>query len=68
LTLELQQRKIDIVESLKQINLKQINHKARMKNLRDSVDEKYYNEVLELANSVKKKREGSSDMHGSNHL
>ena len=52
LTLELQRRKIDIVESLKQINLL----KACMKNLRDSVDEiheKYYNEVLELANSVK---------------
>jgi hypothetical protein len=54
LTLELQRRKIDIVKSLKQINLL----KARMKNLRDSVDEiheKYYNEVLELANSVKVK-------------
>jgi hypothetical protein len=34
-----------------QINLP----KACMKNLRDSVDEKYYNEVLELENSVKVK-------------
>jgi hypothetical protein len=54
LTLEVQQRKIDIVQSLKQINLL----KACMKNLHDSVNEiheKYYNEVLELANSVKVK-------------
>ena len=51
LTLELQRRKIDIVESIKQINLL----KARVKELRNTVDDihnQYYNEALELANNV----------------
>ena len=52
LTVELQWRKIDIVESLKHINLL----KAQLKELRESVDkfhDRYYDEALELAKSVK---------------
>ena len=51
LTLQLQQRKIDIAESLKHINLL----KLKMKKIRDSVDEyhnQYYYQALELASSV----------------
>ena len=50
LTVELQRRKIDIVESIKHINLL----KAQLKMLHESVDKfhEYYNEVLELAKSI----------------
>ena len=51
LTVELQRRKIDIFESIKQINLL----KARLKELRQSVDHfhnKYYDEGLELCRLV----------------
>ena len=51
LTVQLQQRQIDIAESLKQINLL----KAELKILRTSVDEyhdKFYDEAVELANEV----------------
>ena len=50
--MQLQERKIDIVESLKHIHLL----KASMKDLRDSVNEyhdEYYDEVLEVAKNVK---------------
>ena len=51
LTVELQRRKIDILESIKQINLL----KARLNELRESVDhfhDRYYDEGLELCRSV----------------
>ena len=52
LTVQLQQRNIDVVKSLKQINLL----KAQLKELRDSVDKihgDYYDQALELAKNVK---------------
>ena len=54
LTVQLQQRNIDVVKSLKQINLL----KAQLKELRDSVDkihDDYYDQALELAKNVKVK-------------
>ena len=51
LTVELQRRKIDILESIKQINLL----KTRLNELRESVDDfhdQYYNEGLELCRLV----------------
>ena len=51
LTVELQRRKIDILESIKQINLL----KAGLNELRESVDhfhDRYYDEGLELCRSV----------------
>ena len=54
LTVQLQQRNIDVVKSLKQINLL----KAQLKELRDSVDKihnDYYDQALELAKNVKVK-------------
>ena len=54
MTVQLQQRNIDVVISLKQINLL----KAQLKELRDSVDKidgDYYDQALELAKNVKVK-------------
>lgn len=51
MTVALQRRKIDIAESLKQINLL----KAQLKKMRESVDKihnQYYNEAVELAKAV----------------
>ena len=65
MTVQLQQRKIDIAESMKQINLL----KAQLRNLRKTIDQihnKYYDQVLQLAASVGVKK-ACSDMQCSNH-